>query len=202
LKPLPARTYAYAAFKKARVNIDYHVEFDGHNYSVPYELIKDEVELRITTTIIEVFYGGKRFASHARNYNKSGATTCLEHMPKSHQKYADWSPERMLNRALKIGPSTYDLVQHIMKHNPRPEQRYTTCVGIIRLAKKYSEERLESACKRSLQLGVTTRKSVSSILAKSLDKISIQDEEECRGDISFIHANIRGSAYYERYTKL
>jgi len=141
LKPLPERPYEYAEFKKARVHIDYHVEVDGHFYSVPSSLLKKEIDVRLTASIIECLYKGKRVASHIRSY-RGGFTTCTEHMPKAHQKHLEWSVGRFLNWALDIGPATKDLVQHLLEKKPHPEQGYRACLGLLSLAKQYGKARL------------------------------------------------------------
>lgn len=153
LQPLPAQRYQLAEFKKARVHLDYHVELEGHYYSVPYTLIKQEIELRFTAATVECFYHGKRIASHARHYQKGSHTTLTEHMPKAHQKHLGWTPGRFLNWALEIGSSTRDLVKHLLTNRPHPEQGFRSCMGLLNLAKRYGATRLEQACKRAIALG-------------------------------------------------
>ena len=124
LKPLPARPYQLAEFKKARVHMDYHIEFDGHYYSVPCLLVKQEIEIRFTTTTIECFHRGNRIAAHARSDHKGAHTTLIEHMPKAHQKYVGWTPERFLRWANDIGPFARELVNYLLTNRPHPEQGY------------------------------------------------------------------------------
>jgi transposase len=94
LKPLPAERYRYAEWKKARVHIDYHVEVGGHYYSVPYALVKREVEVRLSAATVELFHQGRRVASHRRSPHPGRHTTVAEHMPQAHRQYAGWSPPR------------------------------------------------------------------------------------------------------------
>ncbi|MFO7558525.1 MAG: IS21 family transposase [Desulfobacterales bacterium] len=195
LKPLPAVQYEYAEWKKARVNIDYHIEFDRHYYSVPYQLRKEQVDIRYTDTTIEVLFKNKRVASHHRSYKASGFTTCREHMPKSHQKYLEWTPSRIINWAAKNGPHTAQVVMGIMNSRRHPEQGFRACMGIMRLGKRYSIERLENACARAVSIRSYSYKSVESILKKGLDKVPLQlDQAEGK---SVDHQNIRGNQYYE-----
>ena len=143
LKPLPAQPYVFADWKKARVNIDYHIEVDHHYYSVPYQLIHEELDVRLTDLSLEVFFKGRRVATHRRSYHKGGYTTLPEHMPKSHQKYLEWAPSRLIHWAGQIGPYTQKLVACILEHRPHPEQGYRSCLGLLRLGKTYSPERLK-----------------------------------------------------------
>jgi transposase len=197
LRPLPEHPYEYAEFKKARVHIDYHVEVDGHFYSVPFSLVKKEIDVRLTASTIECFDKGKRVASHARS-SRGGFTTCVEHMPKAHQKHLEWSPGRFLNWGIDIGPSTRDLVQHLLEKKPHPEQGYRACLGLLSLAKQYNKERLEAACKRSLAIGAPTGRSVKSILVSGLDKAELNPVvETTQAALPLIHENIRGAAYYD-----
>jgi len=150
LLPLPRDPYVFAQWKQARVNIDYHVELNGHYYSVPYALVHEKVELRYTNTAVEIFYKAKRVASHLRNDTRGRHTTVKEHMPKTHRQYLEWTPSRIVNWAEKIGTSTAEIVEVILNSRNYPEQGYRSCLGILRLAKTYSEARLEAACKRAL----------------------------------------------------
>jgi len=194
LKPLPAEPYEYAEWKKAAVHIDYHVEVDHHYYSVPYQLAKKKLDVRFTATTVECFHQGKRVAAHRRSYLKGGHTTVNEHMPPRHQKYLEWTPERFLRWAATIGPQTTRLVERILASRSHPQQAYRTIFGILRLAKGYTDKRLEAACKRALAVGATSFRSVDSILKNGLD------QKELPADLApsapVLHQNIRGAHYY------
>jgi len=194
LKPLPVAGYEYAEWKKARINIDYHIEFDRHYYSVPYQLRKEQVDIRFTDTIVEVLFKNKRVASHLRNYKKGAFTTYREHMPKSHQQYLEWTPSRIIKWAGKNGPETAQLVMGIMDSRRHPEQGFRACLGVMRLGKRYSNERLEKACERAIAIKSYSYKSVESILKKGLDKVPLQKEPDPTNPID--HFNIRGTQYY------
>ena len=194
LKPLPQKPYQFAEWKKATVNVDYHVEFERHYYSVPHRLIKKKIDLRITQRTIECFYNNKRVASHIRSHQRGRHTTVREHMPKTHQKWADWTPQRFIRWADKIGPHTADLVRTILSSRPHPQQGFRSCLGILRLAKDYGEKRLDAACHRALAIGGTSYKSVASILKHYLDQRALPDQSA--EDPSISHKNIRGARYY------
>jgi transposase len=194
LKPLPAVRYQFARWKKARVNIDYHVEVDGHYYSVPYQLIKKELDIKLTSNTVECFYKGKSVAGHVVSDRQGHHTTVKEHMPKSHQKYVEWTPERLIRWAGKIGPHTAELIEKVMGSRMHPQQGFRSCLGILRLGKSYGEDRLEAAAKRANQIGGKSYKSVESILKNGLDRKPLPDGKP--EDAPIDHANIRGGQYY------
>ncbi|NIS72360.1 MAG: IS21 family transposase [Proteobacteria bacterium] len=193
LKPLPPRPYEYAEWKKASVHIDYHIEVDGHFYSVPYQLVKHSVDVRLTGHTVEVLFKNKRVASHRRSYKKGGFTTRMEHRPKSHQKYLEWTPSRIIRWAEKIGPHTQELITRILESRPHPEQGFRSCLGIIRLGKRYCPERLEAACLRALKIHALSYKSVASILKTGLDKQPCEQTSKAK---IIVHPNVRGTHYY------
>ncbi len=194
LRALPANAYTYAEWKKVRVHMDYHVEFKRHYYSVPYQLVKKQLDMRITDNTVECFYKNKRVASHVRSFFEGSHTTVREHMPIAHQKYADWSPQRFIRWAEKFGPSTAALITRALSSRRHPQQSYRTCLGILRLEKPYGGKRLEAACGRALLLGSYRYKSIESILKHGLDSKPMPEQQEL--DIPEDHDNIRGPSYY------
>jgi transposase len=195
LKPLPAHRYEYAEWKKARVNIDYHVEVDRCYYSVPYQLVKEQVDLRLTATSVEVLFKNRRVTAHKRSYVPGSFITLKEHMPKSHQRYLQWTPSRILHWARKTGPSTETLVSRILENRPHPEQGFRSALGIMRLGRHYTPERLEKASAKALGIRAYSYKSVKSILKKGLDKQPLLVEQP-QQDPPSDHCNIRGRGYY------
>ena len=175
------------------VNIDYHVEFEKHYYSVPYTLIHKEVYVRATQSTIEVFHNNRRVASHRRAKSAGRHTTVSEHMPPAHQKYLEWSPERLTHWAQKLGPQTAQLVQVLLESRRHPEQAYRSCLGLLRLGSHYGEERLEAACRRALSAGIHSYKGVKNILDAKLDQVELNEPSAVVPDT---HENIRGQAYY------
>jgi len=193
LKPLPSERYPFVQWKTAKVNIDYHIEVDRHFYSVPYQLVNEQVDIRLGTHLVEVLFKNNRVASHVRSYLPGRATTCPEHRPKSHREYLEWTPSRIIAWAEKTGPNTAKLVEAIMAGKPHPEQGYRACLGIIRLGDKYTPERLEAACKRSLTIKAHSYKSVKSILKTGLEQAPLASKTLTPG---LTHENIRGPEYY------
>ena len=194
LKPLPERPYQFAEWKKARVNVDYHIEVDRHYYSVPHKLIKKQIDVRIAAHTVECFYNSKRVASHIRSPLRGYHTTVKEHMPSSHQKWAEWSPDRFIRWADKSGPNTSKLIEDVLSSRAHPQQGFRTAMGILRLGKSYGDERLDAACKRALVIGGKSYRSVASILKHSLDQKAMPDSSPEHEAIT--HRNIRGSKYY------
>jgi transposase len=195
LRALPEQRYEYGDWETHRVNIDYHVEFDNHWYSVPYPLTQQEVEVRATATTIEVFHRGVRVSSHGRSYVPHAATTVHEHRPKSHQRYLEWTPSRLVDWAKTIGPATADLFDRIIAGKRHPEQGYRSCLGILRLAKEYTGERVEAAARRAIALHACSYQSIKSILECNLDSQAIEPEAAPRPPLD--HPNIRGSEYFD-----
>ena len=193
LKPLPVEPYVYAEWKECKVAFDYHVEVEHHYYSVPHTLLRERVWVRIAAHSIEVFHRGNRVAAHMRASSDRRHTTMPEHMPSSHRRYADWTPERIRRQAGEIGRNTAALLEIIMRERPHPEQGFRACVGIIRLAKSYGRERLEAACGRALEIGARSYTSVNSILKNNLDA---RRPAAAADGPSITHRNIRGSGYF------
>ena len=142
LRPLPAERYVFAQWKKARVNIDYHVEVDRHYYSVPHALVGRQLDVRLTATTVECLYRSQRVASHVRSPLRGRHTTADEHMPEKHRKMGQWSPERFIRWATTIGPQTATLIETVLRSRRHPQQAFRSCLGILRLADSYGEERL------------------------------------------------------------
>jgi len=195
LRTLPAERYQYGDWATARVNIDYHVVCDGHFYSVPYRLVQQPVELRLSASTVEIFHKGVRVASHARSHAQNKATTDEEHRPKSHQRYLQWTPSRLVEWGRSIGPHSAELIERILASKPHPEQGFRSCLGIIRLGDQYGKQRLESVACRALRHRTYSFKSVESMLKHNLDALPEPDAEAPRPPID--HPNIRGPEYFD-----
>jgi transposase len=194
LKPLPTTPYEPSQWSTPRVNIDYHVVFDDHFYSVPYSFVHELVELRATEKIVEIFFGGQRITSHVRSYEKNKSTTKSEHMPASHRAHAEWTPSRILDWMSKTGPNTAALGEEIMRSKSHAQQGFRACLGIIRLGKNHGCDRLERACARAMRYRTFSYRSVEAILKNNLDRV---DEDGVAEQAKLpIHDNLRGSSYY------
>jgi transposase len=194
LRPLPAARMAIARFKRARVNIDYHVELDGHYYSVPHRLVRCSVELRVSASTVEILAGNQRVAVHAYSSRRGAHTTLAEHMPASHRAHREWTPQRLIAWGLSVGPGCGALVRWQMNNRPHPEQGYRACLGLQRLARQFGAERLEAACARALAIESPSYRSVASILSSGLDR---QIVAAAAAQVALpSHENVRGPDYY------
>ncbi len=198
LRPLPRESFELAEWKHAKVNLDYHVEFERHFYSVPYPLVHERVELRSTATSLEVFHKGQRVALHRRPgyVAPGGYSTVPSHMPKSHQKHLAWTPTRLIAWGQSVGPKTAELIEAILQDRPHPEQGYRSCLGILRLAKQYGPERLEAACTRAVLVRARSYRHVQSILKNGLDRIAPPKSPTDSPRLPLTHGNVRGGDYY------
>ena len=192
--PLPEIPYEYAQWKKARVHIDYHVEVEGHFYSVPHRLVREQVDVRYTEMTVECLYRGNRVASHPRSFVQGKHTTTPDHMPKAHREFAEWTPQRIISWASHTGTATAQVVENILSRRAYPEHGFRSCMGIISLAKRYTKERLEAACHRALTIKGISYKSIKSILENNLDQKALPGQLEL---LTVSHENIRGTDYYD-----
>ncbi len=196
LRPLPERPFELAEWKIATVGPNYHISVDRQNYSVPYEYIRQKVDVRITRSTIEVFFNGIRICSHPRLYGRANQySTVEEHMPEKHQKYLQWNGERFRKWASKIGKNTHIVIDALLSGYKVEQQGYKACMGILKLADKYSPERLENACRKALTF--TPRpslKNIQAILSSGQDRIE-PEEEPVKSDSSY--GFTRGDSYYE-----
>lgn len=195
LAPLPRAHYEYAEWVKARVGPDYHIRADGHCYSVPCRLVKEQVQARLTATHVEIFFNNTRVASHLRSPQKDRHTTRPEHMPEAHRAHAEWTPERMKRWVGLAGPSTAELAGAIMASRAHPEQGFRACLGLKRLGDTLGADRLEAACARALALQSPSYQSVKSILEKGLDREPLPQPAPPMPPVE--HENVRGATYYQ-----
>ena len=195
LKPLPRERYEMWEWKTCTVNIDYHVELDDNFYSTPYPLVYEKVETRKTASVVEVWFKGKRVASHPRLKGKGGYETTSEHMPRSHREYLEWTPSRLIHWAEKMGPATGRFISEILQRRRHPEQGFRSCMGIFRLSQSFGEQRLEAACLRAEALSSYSYRTVKNILSSGSDRLKV--EPELDEVVHREHENIRGASYYE-----
>jgi transposase len=190
LQPLPVHPYEYAEWKRARVNMDSHVEVEGHYYSVPYALVRQQLEVRVSARVVERFHKGTRVASHVRSRLKGRHSTVTAHMPTAHRHSVEWTPQRLIRWAADSGAATAQVVDTILASRPHPQQGFRSCLGIMRLGKSYGAERLEAACRRALTIGACSYKSIESILKNGLDRLPLPPIPSAPAPLR--QANIRG----------
>lgn len=195
LRDLPPVRFSICRWKKAKVHIDYHVDVKKSYYSLPYRFIGEHVEIRYNERTVQIFHKGKPIASHMRVHKAGQYVTQNSHMPHEHRYYLEWTPARIKKWGATIGPNTRDLMEKIMQSKPHPEHGFRGCLGIIRLSKTYSPERVEQASRRMMDLGVYSFRSVKSMLARGLDKVVSLDTAKTTEAIQ--HDNLRGGDYYD-----
>lgn len=198
LQPLPPYRFEISTWKKAKVNIDYHIEYKRHYYSVPFRLRSEYVELQVKEKTVDIFHNGKQVATHLRSSRKGFHTTVKEHMPENHRFVSrdTWTPDKLINWATKIGPQTKIQVARLIESRKYPEQSFRAVLGILRLEKTYSQTRLEAACEIANSFGVVSFQYINTLLKKNLEKIAATttaSDEKPQGDLPLIHSNIRGS---------
>ena len=199
LAPLPATPFELAEWKQATVQFNYHIAVDKMYYSVPYQYIKNKVDVRITDTTVEIFYNHNRIASHRRLHGRSGQySTVTEHMPQEHQKYLEWNGDRFRKWADSIGINTSKVVDAILTSGRVEQQSYRSCMGLLKLAEKYSPEKLEQVCAKALSYSAKpSYKSIKNLLAAmkdSPDDISNASKESQAAEKP--HGITRGARYY------
>jgi transposase len=196
LKPLPTTPFEFAERKKATVHPDYHVEVDHHYYSVPYRYQGEKVEARFSEKTVEILFDGKGIATHIRSYVPGKHTTREEHRPEKHRDLK-WTSSYMVDKGREIGPATAGVLKQIMEQRKHPELGYRACLGVLRFGKRYSNERLEAACRRAIAMNASSYRSIKSILENSLDREPLESVKVPAAH-SEVHSNVRGSAYYHR----
>jgi len=194
LRSLPEKAFEYATTKNTRVNIDYHVEFDKHFYSVPYTLNHEEVRIRATEHMLEIFHKSSVLpvATHPRSSVPGRYSTRPADMPPKHQKVAEWSGERLARWGGEIGPQTSQLIQAILASRRHPEQAFRSCLGILRLSSQVSRLQMETACQMALQAKLLNYRGFKEIL----EHIPPSVNQDVLSSLP-THENIRGETYYQ-----
>jgi len=191
LLPLPQKAYQYTDIKRVKVNIDYHLQYDQHFYSVPHHLVGEKLELHAKEHLIELYFHNKRIASHVRKY-ASGMTTVSEHMPVKHEKHLQWSAGRLMNWAKDIGDDVLLWVKAQLNQRQHEEQAYRVCLGLLSLSRSYPAERLNKACAIANKNKLYKLKNIKDILLSNQDKL-LPDHSEPQPILPQAHENIRGS---------
>ncbi len=197
LQPLPERPYEFARWKNARVSIDYHVAFEGHYYSVPHTLVGQEVQIRTTERMLEVFHKSQQVAIHPLSSLAGRYSTSADHMPAHHRFVLNQDSDFFLREAAKVGPQTAAFtpalacgasVTAVLRSRPFPQQAFRTCLGILDLTGKYLPAHLETACQRLLAAHLLTYKDLKSELERLTRDLPVQPLPA--------HENVRGDTYY------
>jgi transposase len=188
LLPLPEHPYEFARWKNARVNIDYHVAFEGHYYSVPHTLVGQEVQIRATERMLAIFHRSQQVAIHPVSPIPGRFSTSADHMPSHHLFVLNADSDFFLREAAKIGPHTAAYMTAVLRSRPFPQQAFRTCLGILDLARKYLPLHLEAVCQHLLPAHLLTYKDLKSELEHLTKHLSAQPLPA--------HEHVRGDTYY------
>ncbi|WP_046007346.1 IS21 family transposase [Pseudoalteromonas rubra] len=191
LTPLPQSRYEYTDHKQAKVNIDYHVLYNKHAYSVPHQYVGERVSLEAGQRVVRIYHHNQCIARHQRSHKEYGFSTLSEHMPEFHQKQ-QWSPGRLLSWGQSIGPGCREVVAHQLNSKPHPEQAYRSTLGLLNLSRQYGEARLEKACQSALLAGKPQRQFIENLLKHKREDVTLSASQP----VDLCHANVRGSHYY------
>ncbi len=189
LNPLPRHPYCYVDIKLVKVNIDYHVQYQQHHYSVPHQYVGETLELHASDALITLYFRRQQVALHVHKHYP-GTTTEAAHMPKRHQKQQRWTPERLKNWARDIGPEVLRWVDMQLTSKAHPEQAYRVCLGLLNLSRKYPSQRLDAACKIANRAGLLRLKQIKSILQSNRDQLP--EQLDLQVELPQDHENIRG----------
>jgi transposase len=194
LLPLPKNAFEMASWKAAKVSFNYHVEVDGRFYSVPYEYIKREVDVRVTRNVVEVFFESNRICSHIRLYDlHEKYSTQDSHMPPNHQQYVQWDGDRFRRWAAKIGPQTACVVESILASYKVEQQGFRSCMALLKLSESHTPERLEAACSKALSYTPRPNyKTVQAVLKSGQDNLQADYKPASPSK----HGLVRGADYY------
>jgi hypothetical protein len=193
LKPLPAHPYRYVDIKPVKVNIDYHIEYRQHHYSVPHQYVGETLELHAGDTLVTLYFRQRQVASHPRKH-QPGITTDPNHMPTRHRKQQQWTPGRLKNWARDIGPGVLTWVSDQLASRAHPEQAYRVCLGLLNLSREYPVRRLDDACNIANREGLTRLKQVKSILQSNRDQLP--EQLDLTVELPQDHDNIRGPHHF------
>ena len=194
LRALPVQRMQIYTFKSPRVNVDYHIEYEHRFYSVPYQLVGQQVELRATSCTVEIMHNNLRVAMHAAHPRKGSFTTLAEHMPENHREHLQWSPDKLIAWAQRVGKACEMVVRWQLEHRAHPEQAYRSCLGLMRLLRTYGRDRLEAACARAQSIRAPNYKSIDSILKSGMDYLPVA-QQAVQVELP-LHENVRGANYY------
>jgi len=188
LRPLPERPYEFATWKNAKVSLDYHVAFEGHYYSVPHALVGQEVRIRATENMVQIFHHGQQIAIHPRSIAQGRFSTRAEHMPANHRFVLQADSDWFLREAARIGPHTSAYFTALLQSRPYPQQAYRSCLGILDLARKHPHAWLETACQRLLPARLLSYRDVKA----ELERLTA----DAPASPLPAHENVRGNTYY------
>ncbi len=199
MRPLPQHAFEPAIWLYPKVGYDYLISDGMNKYSVPYDLIGEKVEVKLTKSIVEVFYNQSRVAMHVRlDKQQRDPVVKPEHMPEAHRKYLNYTADEFIEWAQAVGPNTVKVVQYFLNEGREAEQGFKLCASLTKLEKRYSSEIVEDACTRVLNISSHPTIRNISILCKASSKSN--EENSVNSDLkeNKTHGITRGAAYYSK----
>jgi len=194
LRSLPKQRYAYVDVKRVKVNIDYHVQYRQHHYSVPHHCVGEVMELHASESLVTIYLQGNVLATHPRKHTPGTSTNAL-HMPERHQQHHKWSPERLEKWAQSIGVHTWQWVNAQLTNRAHPEQAYRVCLGLLSLSRDYPNDRLDAACAIANDAGLIRLKAIKNILINRRDQGTSVNQLDLT--LPQQHANVRGAKHFQ-----
>ena len=193
--PLPATPYEPAIWLQSKVGNDYLISDGENKYSVPFDLIGEKVQIRLTRNTVEVFFKGSRMTSHKRlDVCRMKPVIKTDHMPENHKKYLSYNADEFMNWAKDIGKSVLDVVESFLSIGDVPEQGYKSCISLMKLCERYGKKKLNSVCERILCITSAPKiRNIASLL-KSDGNNDVQEKESSDEKYGIT----RGAAYYSR----
>lgn len=194
--PLPSVPYEPAVWKQATVRNDYLISDGQNKYSVPYDLIGEQVQLRLTKNTVEIFFKGERVASHQRlTAFQTQPVVKPEHMPEKHRRFLRYNADDFRLWAKSIGDSAERVVEYFLKSGSSQEQGYKSCVALMKYAENYGKERLERACEGMLEISTVPSIRTIAIFLKNGKEPERKTTSPTDGEKYGI---TRGAAYFKK----
>jgi transposase len=197
LKALPQSDFCAPRYLIRKVARDYHVDVEKRYYSVPYQHVGTQVEVRITGLVsacIEVFLGSERIALHSQVQSGQRHVTQFQHMPLHHQHYRD---PKLHQRAAGVGPNATAVIDALFQKRLHPEQAMRAASGVLGLVRDYSKIALETACGKAIALNAVSYKNIVHLLGAAKQEQADASQDACVNKPKSSHQHIRGPGYFD-----
>ena len=147
LKSLPAQRFALFQVSTRKVHPDGHIEVGGAYYSVPHQMVGEEVRVQYDEHLLRVYAGGQVVAVHPR-IEAGTYTTQDDHRPDHKPAREEAYLAGLLARAGHIGPGALAWAKAAC--DERGVRAYRLLQGMVSLTRKHPRERVDWACRLSL----------------------------------------------------
>lgn len=198
LSPLPDTLYKLSEWRTAKVRPDYHISVESMFYSVPYEYINKQVDLKLSDDLIVIYFNHMWLTSHKRLYGKFGQiATFRDHMPDNHKLFIDQTPDIAIEWAESIGPSTLAIIHYLLDSYPSEKQALQSIFSLKKAERRYTKYEIERACKmvRSMTSRPTV-KSIQTVMKNNKKKDAQQELKQPTKAMDTQYGFTRGASYY------